>query len=637
MITIEASVPCTAPPAWAVLERRLFEIMDRSVYPFLAKYTRDDSTLIWRDRMSGRDGADDFYESFHNWPLLYLLGGGDHLLELGDRQWDAVTRQLTSLGLVRDEYELGYDQFHQSESCIYFYLLCLADPTNPKLIDRARRFAGLFIGDDPSVENYDPVHKLIRAPHNGSGGPRPRTDPDPKYGWSPGMARYGLPYEDVPGVNAIEDLKDPELARRMGRALQDRMSWGDVVANLGVTSLVTNAQLLTGEAQYRDWLLEYVGAWSGRAKANGGLIPDNVGLSGQVGEYIDGKWYGGLYGWSWPHGYYNIGMATVVAGCNAFLLSRDPSYLDLPRAQIDHVMSLGKLLDVESLEMSLTEHWDGVFGAMEKDQQAFVIPYRYADSGWFDYQPPSVIYPTALWNLSQADADWRRIESIREASGYDWQRVVPFRTKEDAGHEAPWLRFLAGDNPSYPEAILSESYGQVCRRMEQIRRDRADLQKVHIHHWQQLNPVITEALVQLTLGAPQIVYNGGLLMVPLRYYDAERSRPGLPQDVAALVMQRDAEKVTVQLVNTSPQDARDVIVQAGGFAEHRFLKAAYSERTSEYPGPVGTKTWPPLTTECREKVIDDAHVHVHLAPATQITLELSTARFANEPSYALPW
>ena len=36
--TIMATEPCQLPPAWAVLERKLFDIMDESVRPFLAKY-----------------------------------------------------------------------------------------------------------------------------------------------------------------------------------------------------------------------------------------------------------------------------------------------------------------------------------------------------------------------------------------------------------------------------------------------------------------------------------------------------------------------------------------------------------------------------------------------------------------------
>jgi hypothetical protein len=146
--TVTATVPCSAPPAWAVWQRRLFEVMNQAVYPYVEKYTRPDGTLIWRDKYdpNNRDGADDFYEAFYNFPLLYLLGGGDHLLELAAKHWEAVTRQLTALGLLDREYEKGYDHFHQGESYIYFYFLCLADPTNPKYIERAKRFAGFLSG-----------------------------------------------------------------------------------------------------------------------------------------------------------------------------------------------------------------------------------------------------------------------------------------------------------------------------------------------------------------------------------------------------------------------------------------------------------------------------------------------------------
>jgi hypothetical protein len=93
--------------------------------------------------------------------------------------------------------------------------------------------------------------------------------------------------------------------------MEERMSRGDVAPNLALTSLVTNAWLLTGEERYRRWVLDYVEVWMKRTRANGGLLPDNVGLSGQVGEYTGGRWYGGLYGWTWPHGFYNLQMAAT--------------------------------------------------------------------------------------------------------------------------------------------------------------------------------------------------------------------------------------------------------------------------------------------------------------------------------------
>ena len=644
MQTITATTPSFPPPTWAILERKLIDLMNSATDPFLARYVNADGELIWREGDTGsRDGADDFYESAYNWPLFYLMGGGDHLLTEGQRLWDGITRQLTRAGMVKNEYELGYDQFHQGESYIYFYFLCLADPTNPVNQARARRFAGLYLNEDPAASNYDPIHKIIRAAHNGSGGPRWgfSDQAEPSYGWGASMRIYGLPFHDIPDVNHYDDLQDPVKARRMGQAMHERMGQGDVAGNLIVTSLVANAYLMTGEATYRDWLVEYVDAWSERARQNGGLLPDNVGLSGQVGELMSGKWYGGLYGWTWPHGYYNIGMAATVAGINAYLLTGNTAYLDLPRSQFDHIWALGEVRDIRELEMSLGHHWLGAFIAQTDDYNMFVAPYRYGDHGWFDYQPLSPVYPTALWNITMDNADWQRIEALRAVEKYDWRTVVPYRNKEDAGHEQPWLRYLAGDNPTYPEEMLRATYAMVMHRLALIVHDQADLSQVNIHHWQEHNPVICEALVQLTLGAPQIIYNGGLLHCRVRYFDADRQRPGLPADVAALVERLTDQQTVIRLVNLSPAAERKVIIQAGGFGEHRFTAIAYDRCTSDYPGSHKSYAPAPITVQTQQMPAadpaGDRYLQVILPPGTEITLDLTTARYVNPPDYRLPW
>jgi hypothetical protein len=637
MIRITSNIPCAHPPAWAVWERQLIAAMDQSVYPYLAKYTHEDGRLIYRDDFHSRDGADDFYESFFNWPLYYLLGGSDAMLELAHRQWEATTRLLEHYGNIYKEYERGYDQFHQAESYIYFYFLCLADPSNPLLKQRAQRFAGFYLNEDADAPNYDPIHRIIRSPHTGSGGPIAVWQEGLRYGYSPGMARYGLPFEDVPGVRCIEDLKNPELALCMGETMRQRMSWGDVPANLTVTSTMANAYFLSGDEKYVRWTREYVDAWVERARANGGLLPDNIGLTGKMGETMDGKWYGGHYGWTWPHGFYNIGMSACVAATNAYLLTGEASYLDLARAQMDGVMAHGEERDVDAQRMSLREHWVGIWRAAGGQGRLWLVPYRYADSGWFDYQPMSPLYPVAVWNVTQEEADWQRVAMIRARSGYDWRKVFAFRTKEESGHEAPWIAFLRGENPTYPEEILAASYEEMARRLTQIREDNSDLMKNGIHHWQNLNPVSTEALVQLTLGAPQALYNGGLLMARLRYYDAERRRPGLPPDVAALVQTLEPGRTVVRLVNLSAQEPRTLIVQGGAFGEHRLASVRYPTRTSEYPGRVGSYAAAPVTTEERTAAIGGPWVEVHLPPASEMTLDLEMERYANRPSYAHPW
>ena len=58
--SVTASTPLVQPPAWAVLERKLIDVMNESVHPFLDKYTHPDGELIWGDTWkNSRDGRDD--------------------------------------------------------------------------------------------------------------------------------------------------------------------------------------------------------------------------------------------------------------------------------------------------------------------------------------------------------------------------------------------------------------------------------------------------------------------------------------------------------------------------------------------------------------------------------------------------
>jgi hypothetical protein len=211
--------------------------------------------------------------------------------------------------------------------------------------------------------------------------------------------------------------------------------------------------------------------------------------------------------------------------------------------------------------------------------------------------------------------------------------VIAHHNKEDSGHEQPWLRFLCGENAGYPEAILQASLSQVRRRVALIEQDHADLTQVNIHHWQQLNPVTTEALVQLTLGAPQPLYNGGLLVAPLRYFDGQGGRPGMPQDVAALVTQVSAGQIIVHLVNVSTTQARSIVLQAGSFAEHRFDAVAYNARISEYPGRQPGYSAPDLDVNQQTQKIDATQFKVDLPAGCEITLQISMTRNVNAPSY----
>ena len=585
------------PPAWAVWERFLIDKMNEAAPVYQERYTRKDGTFVWREEWPGFDGSDDGYESYHNWPLFYVLGGSSELHERSRWLWEAVTKQFTAYGQVYREFDAHYDWMHHGESSIYFYYFGLADPTRQR--DRARtlRFASFYTGEDEEARNWDPEKRMIRSPINGSRGPRIPNEWDDWATHRAVLARYPAPFEDIPGVEGpIADWNDDRVYAEILKLLNERMMPCDVPLNLTSTSLITTAYLYTGEDRYRQWVLDYLGAWAERIAANGGICPDNVGPNGIIGETMGGKWWGGYYGWRWPHGFMSIIQPLTIAAMNAVLLTGDMSYLDIPRGQLDRMIEMG----------------------YEKDG-ALYIPNRHMDSGWSDYRILRPEYPLQIWYMSQAECDAARLERFPERLT-QWNEVRPGRGKGDDVHIAPWYRYITGENPDYPLKILEAQWAEVARRMDMMAHDDGDPEDWDVHHWQNINPVHTEALVQLTCGGPQIIYHGGLLHVRLRYYDLEARRPGLPPDVGALVDRLDERSTRLTLVNINPLRPRRLVIQAGAFGEHKFSQV----------------TDVTVPEQHRTLQVDDKYLEVALAPGGTLTLELGMARYGNAPSYEQP-
>ncbi|MEU9319754.1 hypothetical protein [Streptomyces sp. NPDC048295] len=607
-------------PEWAHLERELFAVQDKAWRLFADRYTEGDGRLVFRDTlgqgMDGRDGVDDFYEPFFNWPTLYLLGGSAELLTAARRHWRGVTAQLTEMGMLSDGLERGYDWFHQGEGLLLFYGLCLADPHDAELRELALRFADFYL---PGGPNYDPGHRLLRAPHNGSAGPRfGFSDEEAYFPWSLALRPYGLPLDGVDDVASFDDLAaSPERARAYGRAMWERMGRGDTIVNLGATGLATNAFLLSGEQRYADWVAEYVGVWQERL-AGRDVVPDNVGLNGVVGEYLDGRWYGGHYGWSWPHGLSPVGSATVIGAANATLLTGDRGFLDLARNPLDAVLRHAEQRGADGMG-TLGERWEPHLRAMTAGR-TLMVPQRHNDSGWFDFTVMPGQLPLALWHFSREQADRDRIEQLRAGSHWDWTAVHTQRIKDEAGHEEPWYEYLHGRNPHFPERMLRSALASCAERVEAIENDGVDPavgpDALDIHHWQHLNPVVTEALLQLTTGSPQVLYNGGLAQLHVRYHDAEAHRPGLPQDVAALVSDIRPDHTVVELLNLGGA-ARSLLVQAGSFAEHHVATVRVDD------GP--------------ERPVDGPYCRVGLPGNSRIRLTLTMTLRANRAACASPW
>ncbi len=587
-VTIETVAP---PPAWAHWQRFLLRQLYPAAQEFVARYTRSDDTLIWRQKWPGMDGSDDGYESFFNFPLYYALGGPDGIHEMSRKLWDGVTRQFTQYGQVHNEFDSYYDWMHHGESYVYIYHFGLADPTRRKDRERALRFAGLYMGEDPSAPNWDAELKLIRSPINGSRGPRFENSAVDWVTHRPVLANYPLPYDDIPNVTEssawIDDEKFPNILATMNR----RMMRGDVPLNLTSTSMMLSAYMYTGDEKYKRWVLDYTKAWMTRVRSNGGVMPDNVGLSGKIGEYMDGKWWGGYYGWRWPHGFFNILESTTIAATNCLLVTGDRSFLDLPRSQVDVVTRQGRI-----------------------ENGQFVVPHKHKDDGWYAYRTLNPSYLVHLWYASESMEDWRRIEQHADVAS--WPRAAYSKAKGDSGNDRGWVSFLRGQNPDYPVTILESTYRETLRRLAVIRSDRSHVDDQDVHHWQQRNPVVVEGLVQLMWGGPNHIYHGGLINCRVRYFDPIRRRPGVPEDVAALVRRIDSQGISLVLVNLSPTHARDVIVQAGAFGEHEFKSVQHNDANVK---------------------VDSKHLSVRLNPGAIGTLEIEMLRFANQPTYAFPW
>ena len=78
------------------------------------------------------------------------------------------------------------------------------------------------------------------------------------------------------------------------------------------------------------------------------------------------------------------------------------------------------------------------------------------------------------------------------------------------------------------------------------------------------NPATVANLVQLTLGGLAPKHQGEILHARVRYFDPVKRRPGLPDDVAALVDSLEDGSTSLVLVNLNQSEPRELIVQGGG-------------------------------------------------------------------------
>jgi hypothetical protein len=594
--SLEIETPMS-PPAWALLERALLEANSRAVEAFANKYMDSRGYLLHTPRWGTLDGPDDAIETYYNWTLLHALGGSDSVLQLYKKgleghllQYKELRTQKTELaanGAYHKEFITMSDWFHTGEGMRAFFLWGLSEPTNPSLVQRMKRFAGMYMNEDPEAPNYDPERKLIKSIWNGSKGPMLRKAT--VYDWvgDPVPGTYHLLHNPA-GDSKMLDLVE-WYPRMLAHCEEYLDSVGDNFLNMAATLLSLNAYALTHEDKYRNWTLEYMNAWKERTKKAGGMIPSNVGLNGEPGGEYEGQWWKGTYGWNFTifdgelqqiaHRNY-LGGASWPGFSIALLLTGDQSYIDVLRTQMDLLYQHKK---VENGKTLLPQMYGDPRGYKHKGKPEF---YHYTNNLFIDRL--TEIY---LWSMNRKD-----LERIPTNTG--------------------WIGFLEGNNPGYPEQALRDDFEYIRKRMELMRTDPTSPDTRLADYLLRIVPSTTDQLVELTLGGYFARGRIWVLHSRLRYFDPEKRRSGLPPDVAALVEKLAADSVTVSLVNTNPVEARSLQVQAGGYGEHQFTGVAWNGKKLDFDSPVAM---------------------VRLAPGSGAKMTFSMNRYVNLPTLSQPW
>ena len=593
MLVVSSPMP---PPQWALLERELLRANSRACERFAAKFVDERGYLLHTPRWGTLDGPDDAIETFYNWTLLHALGGSDEVLALYKkaqeghwRQYGELRTKLTDLssnGAYHKEFITQSDWFHTGEGMRAFFFLGLSEPNNVQYRERMKRFAGMYMNEDPAAPNYDPVNKVIKSIWTGSRGPMLRKAT--VYDWvgDPVPGSFHL-LHNAAGRSKLLDMATyyPKMLAHCTEYLD---SVGDNFLNLAATIPATTAYMLTGETKYKDWVLDYTNAWKERTAATGGNIPSNVGLNGKPGGEYGGQWWKGTYGWNFTifdgeieqiahRNYFTAGSWPGFA--NALMLSGDAGNVAVLRRQMANIYAQKK-----------TENGRVLLPQMYGDPRG----YKYdGPPSWYHYTPnlhTDRLTEIYLWSMDRSDLE-----------------LVP---KEG------WVGYLEGLDAGYPVKALERDFEQVRRKVRMIDTDNTTADTRLADYLLDLNPAATDSLLNLTLGGYFARGKIWTLHSRFRYFDPLARRAGLPPDVAALVEKLGDDSATLSLVNISPVEARTVVVQAGAYGEHQFESATYSGKTASIGGPLVT---------------------VRLEPGCGTRIDFRMGRYRNPPSLAQPW
>ncbi len=578
-VTIDSPL---SPPAWALLERELIRANTEACEEFFARYFDERGFLECVPRWGGNDGPDDAIENLMDWTILYSLGAPDAILDMYRAAWEGHLRQYTQArtvevefardGMYYREFPVKMDWFHNGEGMCVFHVEGLADPDHERFRKRVRRYAGFYMNEDPGAPNYDPEHRIIRSMFSGSRGPLMRR--------ATALDWAGDPIEVENRFEAIHGERNYEEMLGHFREYTDVM--GDHPLNLVATSLALNAYMLSHEEKYERWLLEYVDAWKERMAENGDIIPSKIGLDGKIGGPTDGvtktQWYDGTYGWSFtvvvPQtgelAHRNHHYRGFIGFMNAVLLTGDQSYVDIWRRQRETINAQARSIDGKML-----------------------YPQMYGKQGWYHFTPEKYQHNALqIWYLSMQPADLELLS------------------------DHPWISYLDGSKPEYPEDAMRRDLERIRTRVAGMRQDMTTPDTRLADDPMRYTPASLDSLMELMLGGLPPGNAGAVLHSRVRYFDPERRRAGIPDQVASLVDRLTADEVSLTLVNLSQTESRTVVIQAGAYAEHQFITASIDGRIIP---------------------VDASDLSVRLAPGAGGRITFQVKRYHNKPTLTFPW
>ena len=360
-LVIDTPLP---PPAWALLERELLRANSEACRALRCKNTwTTAATCCTRPAGAPSTAPTTPSRPSTTGRLLHALGGSDDVLDIYKKAQEGHWLQYSELRT--DEDRAGQRRrllprihhacptgFTPARACGLSCSWGFPTRTDDLYRERMKRFAGLYMNEDPEAPNYDPEHKVIKSIWTGSKGPM--LHKATTYDWvgDPVPGRFHLlhnPAQRARNARPREVVPEDAGALR-GVSRQRRRQLSEPCRH----HPGLNAYMLTGEEKYRDWVLEYVDAWKQRTAATGGNIPSNVGLDGKPGGEYNGQWWKGTYGWNFT--IFDGELEQTVAPQqlhrgswpgfgNAYLLTGDRSYIDVLRRQMDNLYAQKKVVD----------------------------------------------------------------------------------------------------------------------------------------------------------------------------------------------------------------------------------------------------------------------------------------------------